>query len=784
MRSDIRSTASACALTALWLVSSTPSLADTLPRPPPPFQGKIDALAPEKSLPDWPKGVKAAAGAPNIVVILLDDVGFSAPSTFGGVAETRTLQALADEGVTYNQFHVTALCSPTRAAALTGRNHHQVGFGQVATFGFPGYNSVWNRDTASIAEVLRQNGYGTAAFGKWHNTPDWEITPAGPFDRWPTSLGFERFYGFFGGAQSQWEPRIYRNTTPVEPARTPEQGYQLVADMADEAIDWLRTQDAVYPDKPVFIWFAPGGQHWPQHVPAEWIAKYRGKFDQGWDKLRAETFARQKKSGVIPKDALLTPRPAELPAWSSLSGDQQRLLARQAEVAAAFLAYTDDNIGRVLREFDSLGRRDNTLVLYIAGDNGGELRGDLEGRDLREANGTNAPLQKRLESIDELGGPRIDNLYSGGWGWADNTPFQYGKGMPSYLGGVRNGLVVSWPRRLKDKHGIRRQFSHITDIVPTLLDVTGIRFPDAVDGVAQVPLEGMSLVPSLLSADAVPAHRVQYFEIGGTRAIYQDGWWAGARNVSKPANASPNGPDLLWSREPFGLRPWELYNLDLDYSQSRNLARRYPDKLRELVGLFDREALRNDLQPLSPPQSRRPSAADGRKIFTYHEGVARIPSNNGPDVTRQSHRIEADIDLHAGSEGVIVADGSRQGGFALYIREGRLVYAANSNGQRTGYIASAQTLPAGRHRVAFEFVAASPTAAAGVSPATPPPQPPGKGKLFVDGQPVGEGDISRITYGPYESLDIGEDLGSPVSSDYTVPYRFNGEILEVKILLQ
>ncbi|RTL37938.1 MAG: arylsulfatase, partial [Rhodocyclaceae bacterium] len=353
-----------------------------LPRPPEPFAGKIDPSR-DKSVPAWPKQAQAPTGAPNVVVVLLDDVGFSAASTFGGVADTPALQDLARNGLSYNQFHVTSLCSPTRAALLTGRNHHEVGFGTVAdsSSGFPGYNSVWAKDTVSVAEVLRQNGYSTSAFGKWHNTPQWEITPAGPFEHWPTSLGFEFFYGFMGGADNQWEPRLYRNTTPVEPKATPEQGYHLTADLADEATRWLRTHEAVYPDKPFFVWFAPGGTHWPHHVPQDWIAKYKGKFDQGWDKLREETFARQKKLGVIPANAELTPRPPELPAWDSLPAEQRRLLAREAEISAAYLAYTDFQVGRLLAEIRAQGKSDNTVVFYIVGDNGAEVSSPLLGRD-------------------------------------------------------------------------------------------------------------------------------------------------------------------------------------------------------------------------------------------------------------------------------------------------------------------------------------------------------------------------------------------------------------------
>ncbi|MEX8518324.1 MAG: arylsulfatase [Leptothrix sp. (in: b-proteobacteria)] len=759
--------------------------ATTLPRPPEPFAGKI-APSNAQSTPAWPKQAQAPKGAPNVVVVLLDDVGFSAPSTFGGVADTPTLQALADKGVSYNQFHVTSLCAPTRAAILTGRNHHEAGFGVVGNAGYPGYNFTWQKDTVSVAEVLRQNGYGTAAFGKWHNTAPWEITPAGPFDHWPTSLGFEFFYGFHGGAENQFEPRIWRNTTPVEPKATPEQGYHFIADMADEATRWLRTQDAVYPDKPFFLWFAPGGTHWPQHVPADWIAKYQGKFDQGWDRLREQTFARQKQRGVIPASAELTPRPPELPAWDSLSADERRLLARQAEVSAAYLAYTDFQIGRVHQAISELGKTDNTLFIYIAGDNGAQITTPLLGRDAQGPDGRSLPLPERLKLLEAFGSDRFDNLYGGAWGWADNTPFQYGKGMPATLGGARNPMVVAWPARIRSHGQIRSQFSHVTDIAPTIFEATSIQPPEVVEGIQQVPFEGRSLLASFDDPKAVVAHTRQYFEMSGHRAIYQDGWWAGSRQVTQ----QPGNP---FSVAPFGQRPWELYNLNEDYSQAHNLAERYPDKVKQLDALFDQEAWRNDVYPLLPDGRGRPNPANGRNVFTYRAGVQRIPSGNGPDVTRRAHRIEADIVVPAqGGDGVLIADGGRWGGFSLYIQNGRLSYAANAYGQVTGEIVASQPLPSGPLKVAFEFVpdalpanAAQVPTASGLTAQPPAPSAPsGIGRLFVNGQPVGEGPIRRIVYSAYESLDIGADLGTPVSPAYRTPFAYAGQLHQVRVELR
>ena len=755
------------------------SAQQVLPRPPEAFAGRI-APGSAQSTPAWPRAAQAPKGAPNVLVVLLDDVGFSASSTFGGVARTDTLQALANEGVSYNQFHVTALCAPTRAAILTGRNHHQAGFGVVGTAGYPGYNFTWQKDTVSVAEVLRQNGYGTAAFGKWHNTAPWEITPAGPFDHWPTSLGFELFYGFHGGAENQYEPRIWRNTTPVEPKATPEQGYHLIADMADEATRWLRTQDAVYPDKPFFLWFAPGGTHWPQHVPADWIAKYKGRFDQGWDKLREETFARQKRLGVIPASAELTPRPPELPAWDSLPEDQRRLLAREAEISAAYLAYTDFQVGRVLQAVRELGKADDTLVLYIAGDNGAQISTPLLGRDAQGPDGRALAVPERLAQLDALGGPRFDNLYGGAWGWADNTPFQYGKGNPSTLGGARNPLVVSWPAGIKARGQVRSQFSHVTDIAPTIFEATGIRPPEVFEGVPQVPLEGHSLLASFNRADAEVAHTRQYFEMSGNRAVYQDGWWAGSRQVSEQAGSPLSQP-------PYGQRAWQLYNLKEDYSQARDLAAQHPDKVRQLEALFDQEARRNDVYPLLPDRRGQPNPANGRSVFTYRAGVQRIPSSLGPDVTRRAHRIEADIVVpERGGDGVLIADGGRWGGFSLYVKDGRLAYTANAHGHVSGQITAGTRLAPGPVKVAFEFQpdAAPAAAEGGRQQATPAPAVPGRGRLFVNGQVVGEAAISKIVYGPYESLDVGADLGSPVSPAYRVPFAYTGRLNQVQVELR
>jgi arylsulfatase len=762
--------------TVAWLgVTGSAKALEVLPKPAKPFKGTID-VSRDKSVPDWPEGPKARSKAPNVVLIMLDDVGFSAATTFGGVAQTPTLEKLAADGLKYNAFHVTALCSPSRAALLTGRNHHQVGHGRVAddAGGYPGYNSVWNKDTVSVAEVLRQNGYSTAAFGKWHNTPTWEISPVGPFDRWPTSLGFEYFYGFLAGFDNQYEPRLYRDTTPVEVTKTPEQGYHLTTDLADDSIRWLHQHDAVAPEKPFFLYLAPSATHWPHHAPQEWIAQYKGKFDQGWDKLRDENFARQKQLGVIPADAALTPRPPELPAWDSLSAGQKQLLSREAEVAAATLAHTDHEIGRVLDAIRIEGQEENTLVFYIVGDNGAAIAGDLEGWGILGVDGKPVSLDERIRRADELGSTRHSNLYSGGWAWAENSPFQYGKGMAAYLGGARNPLVVSWPARIKDKGGLRTQFSHLNDIAPTLFEVAGITFPDEVNGVSQKPLEGVSLAYSFDDAKASTRHRRQYFEMVGQRAIYQDGWWAGSRFQRAGG---------FWNTLPLGFHDWELYNLDQDYSQSRNVASEHPQKVKALEALFDEEARRNMVFPLAPYSKGRPSPADGKTSFTYRDGVARVPSWVLPDLTTRSHTVTADFDLPTTTaEGVIVADGGRWGGFVLYVKKGFLVYEANAFGIQAAKVVSSSALPVGRNHAVVEIVFDAPRPPQG--PVGSLGSGPGSVSLVVNGQPAVAGHLANLVFNYNEALDIGQDLGSAVGFDYRVPFAFGGKVEKVNIELR
>lgn len=727
----------------------------------------------------WPQMPPAPAGAPNVIVILLDDVGFGASSPFGGPAHTPYLDKLAAEGLRYNNFHTAAVSSPTRASLLTGRNHHQVGFGFVAEGGpDPGYNFTWPKSTASIPDVLRRNGYSTAGFGKWHNTPNWELSPAGPFDRWPTGLGFEYFYGFQNGETSQWEPLMVRNTLYVEPPATPDQGYHLTTDITDDAIRWLHTHEAAAPQKPYFLYFAPGATHAPHHVPTEWIAKYRGKFDQGWDKLREDTFTRQKAQAVIPANAELTPRPVELPAWDSLSADQKRLASRQMEVYAAFLEHTDHEVGRLLEAVRTGPNGDNTLVLYVLGDNGGSAEGGILGsdRNLAVMVGASNPLSEQLKSIEELGNEKWDNHYSVAWAWATNTPFQWTKLVAGHFGGSRNGMVVSWPQKLKGHGGeVRSQFGHVNDIAATVYDATGIALPDNVDGVKQLPLEGRSLRPTFTTAGAPTKSRTQYFEVLGNRGIYKDGWMASARHgVSWKMFANDNN---------FGQDRWELYNVAEDFSQARDLADKHPRKLAELKHQFDREAKRNGVLPIRnsvSPETRRnfspPKSFGQAKEFTYYPDQAPLPQLSLPSLMR-AHRFAARIEIPKdGAEGVVVALGGRAGGFSLFVKDSRLVFENNSFNIARDVLVSPDRLPEGSLEVAVVFIPADKGAASWGA---------GTVKMEINGAVVAERELARLATSELnESLDVGKDLRSPVSNAYHAPYAFTGKIQRVRLSLQ
>jgi len=740
------------------------------------FKGVINKTS-TNSTPDWPKNPQAPAGAPNIVLILLDDVGFGATGTFGGAVSTPNLDQLASQGLKYNRFHVTGLCSPTRAALLSGRNHHRAGFGTVVegATGYPGYNGTWRKDTSSLAEVLRRNGYNTAAFGKWHNTPAHEVGPAGPFDHWPTSLGFEYFYGFQFGEQTQYETVLYRNTLPVDQPKTVKQGYHFTTDIVDDSIKWLHTHEAAAPNKPFFLYLAPGATHAPLHVQPEWIVKYKGKFDQGWDKLREETFTRQKQLGVIPADAELTPRPKELPAWDSLTSDQKRIYAHQAEVYAAFLEQTDYEVGRLLKEVQAGPHADNTLILYIVGDNGASAEGGLEGgADFSSFLGLpTKSVPEQLRDYDKLGNAEIDNHYNSAWAWATNTPFQWTKQVASHLGGIRDPLVVSWPARIKEHGALRDQFLHVNDVTPTIYELAGITPPETVDGVKQLPFDGTSFAETLTNPKAVSHHKQQYFEMVGNRGIYKDGWFAGARH-SLPWN-------FLNRNDNYDADTWELYNLDEDYSQAKNLADKYPEKLAELKELFEKEAKANNVYPLAGlPSSKdlfglgqRPSPIAGAKEIVYHSDVERIPNAAAP-LLLGNHRIKARVTVPAkGAEGVLIAQGERQGGFSLYIKDGHLVYENNFYNRIHETIRSEEPVPTGEVELVYEYTKADAKPFGG-----------GTGRLFINGKKVAEAPLKRVgTPSYFGTLGIGRQNGGSLSAAYEAPFAYTGTLDTVTVTL-
>lgn len=727
----------------------------------PAFNGRIGFSA-EDSIPDWLQPIQAPQGVPNVVLILLDDVGFGATSTFGGLVDTPELDSLAVQGLRYNRFHVPALCSPTRAALLSGRNDHRAGFGQImeATKGFPGYNGLWRKDTATVADVLRRNGYSTAAFGKWHNTPYSEITPVGPFDRWPIGLGFEYFYGFMGGADSHWEPsRLYRNTTAVEAYATPEQGYHLTTDITNDAINWVRTHQSLAPDKPYFLYFATGATHSPHHVPKEWIERYRGRFQQGWDKMREETFVRQKNVGVIPADAVLTPRPKELRAWSALSEYQQRVSAREMEVFAAFLSHTDHEIGRLLDTVQQGPQGDNTLILYIVGDNGAEGYGQMD--------------EKWLERDPDKFGSKLarhSNMYTVEWAWATNTPFPWTKFVASHLGGTRDPLVISWPAHIKNAGGLRSQYTHVNDVAATLYEVTGVALPSLVDGVKQQALDGTSLAYTFDDPDAPSRHRLQIFEQAGNRSIYKEGWLAGARHM------------LPWTplqHQDFRQDRWELYNLDRDFSQAHDLANEYPKKLKELQAAFDNEAKKNNVYPLLNmyPLNLRGSnqTKAGKREYTYYPGMPRIPASVAPQFGEHNHVITAYLDIpNGGAQGVILSFGGRMGGFVLYVKDGNLVYENQAVwGSVRDVIHADLPISRGKLVVGCEFVRTKSESNSGII------------RLYINGRQVAEKLLAKVAPDSYMgTLGIGQAFGSPVSSKFLPPFQFTGTLERLTVRLQ
>lgn len=764
---------------ALFALVSVPSLAlaqDVLPRPDEPFKGHIGRTA-KDSTADFPRDVQAPEGAPNVLLVLIDDAGFGASSTFGGPVPTPTLDRVAEAGLRYTQFHTTALCSPTRAALLTGRNHHSASTGVVMEMGtgFPGYSSLKSRSVGTFAEVLRQNGYNTAWYGKNHNVPDWQSSQAGPYDLWPTGLGFEYFYGFIGADANNWNPGLFEGTKPIEPPHD-DPNYHLDEDMADNAIARIRLLHAMAPDKPWLVYFAPGTSHAPHHAPREWISRFEGQFDQGWDKVREETFARQVEMGIVPANTRLTPRPEVIEAWDSLDADRKKVYARMMEVYAAALSHVDHHIGRIVDAIDEMGELDNTLIIYIMGDNGASAEGTPQGllNEMAILNNIPEDFGQILERAEELGSPMTYNHYPVGWAHAMDTPFKWTKQVASHFGGTRNGVAISWPARIKDTGAIRTQFHHVIDIAPTILEAADVEFPAALNGVPQKPVEGVTMSYSFDDANAPSTRRTQYFEMLGNRGIYNDGWMA--------STTPPVLPWVMGQSPDLDAYEWELYNVTEDFSQAENLADTNPDKLRELQDLFWIEAARYDVLPLDNSKVERfdvrlrPSLTRGRSVFTYYSGMTRIPEGAAPDLKNRSWKIAADVEIpEGGADGVIATQGGRFNGWGLYLLDGKPVFHYNLAGVQRFEIAGAEPLPAGRHAVIVDFEYDGGGIGQG-----------GTVTISVGEEPVAQGRIDR-TYAFRvsldETLDIGEDTGTPVSEDYKVPFRFSGTLNRVLVRL-
>ncbi len=748
---------------------------DVLPRPEQPFAGRI-GITTQDSVKDFPKEVEAPKGAPNILVILTDDVGFGASSTFGGPIPTPTMDRLAKAGLRYTEFHTTALCSPTRAALLSGRNHHSVATGVImeAGTGFPGYNTLMPKSDGTFAEVLKQNGYNTAWYGKNHNVPDWHGSQAGPFGLWPTGLGFEYFYGFIGGDTNQWSPALVENIKPIEPPHDVKD-YFFDDDMADHAIDRIRMLHSVAPQKPWLVYYATGTAHAPHHAPKEWIAKFKGKFDQGWDTVREETLARQKQLGVVPARTKLTERSAGIPAWDSLDADHKKVAAHMMEVYAAALSHADDQMGRLLDAIDELGELDNTLVIYIQGDNGASAEGGENGllNEMTFFNNIREDFAEVLRRMDELGGPNTFNHYPIGWAHAMDTPFQWTKQVASHFGGTRNGMVISWPARIKDKGGIRTQFHHVIDLYPTILEAVGVESPSVLNGVPQAPIEGVSMAYTFADAKAPSRHRTQYFEMLGNRAIYNDGWVAATTPPTPPWASLAGDVGVLDYK-------WELYDVAEDFSEADDLAAKEPARLRQLQDLFLAEAARHNVLPLDNSKverldtANRPSLTRGRNVFTYYPGAVRIPEGAAPDVKNKSFHIAAGVEVpEGGAEGMLLTQGGRFGGWGFYVLGGKPVFCYNLAAVERYCATGKDALTPGKHNVEMDFEYDGPGLGKG-----------GTATLLVDGKPAGDVKLARtlaFRMSLDETLDCGEDTGTPVSEDYRVPFRFTGRIGKVAV---
>jgi arylsulfatase len=723
-----------------------------------------------------PRSAGVAASTPrppNVLLVLLDDAGYGQTSTFGGLIPTPTLDSLAASGLRFTRFHVAALCSPTRASLLTGRNNHAVGMGTITNWSSdaPGYNASIPRSAAMLSEILRQHGYATASIGKWHLIPDPETTPAGPFDHWPTGQGFDYFYGFLGGETDQWHPEVVENTTPTRLVPPPgrEDDYTLTEELGTRARNWILKQAALAPDRPMFLYMAPGATHAPLQAPRRWIEPFRGKFDMGWDEYRKVVFDRQKALGVIPPDAELTPRPPEIPAWESLDPDRRKVAARLMEVFAGMMAQVDHEVGRVLDALRETGQLENTLVIYIAGDNGASLEGSLDGTDnvMELVNGMQTPASDVLAHIDDVGGPSSNPHYPVGWAWAGNTPFQWGKRLASHLGGTRNPMVVSWPGHIVGAGQTRAHYQHVIDVFPTVLAAAGIEHPQTVNGVVQQPVDGTSFLDVLSNPSAPERRTRQYSEMHGNRSIYDNGWLASARSGVLPWGPPPSGPEPAW----------ELYDLSRDYSQARNVAAQHPDKLQEMKRLFDEVAAQNKVLPLDPRFGERahpnPPPPGGRPFHTFYPGAVQLFDATAPGTRNRTHTITAYLDLpSADTNGVVVADGGLSSGYALYLKDGRPTYTYNYFRREVTTIAGRDRLPQGKVRLDLQFVY----------------EGGGEGKaatvtLLVNGAAVDRARLERTVPKIYtydESFDVGQDTATAVGP-YTAPFMFGGTIERVEI---
>ena len=756
---------------------------DHLPIPDQPYAGPVyeDAKDPNATFPPI-EPLRPPAGAPNVLIVLLDDVGFAASSAFGGPCSTPVAERLAADGLKFNRFHTTALCSPTRQALLTGRNHHTVGMGgvtEIATSA-PGYNSIRPRSCAPLAETLKLNGYSTAQFGKCHEVPVWETSPAGPFDAWPTGGGgFEYFYGFVAGETNQYNPSIYEGTSPVEPEKTPEEGYHFTEDMTDRAITWIRQQKALMPDKPFFVYYAPGATHAPHHVAPEWSAKYKGLFDQGWDALREEILARQKELGVVPPECVLTARPEEIPAWDDMPDDLKPVLSRQMEVYAGFLEHTDHHIGRLVDALDDLGVLEDTLVYYIIGDNGASAEGTIQGsfNELMMLNGASAleTTEFMVSRIDDFGTPKAYNHYAVGWAHAMDTPYQWTKQVASHWGGTRNGTIVHWPNGIKTKGEVRAHFHHVIDVAPTVLDAAGVPEPKMVHGVTQKAIEGVSMRYAFDDAAAAERRPTQYFEMFCNRGVYDKGWTAVTRHST---------PWVMTELPPFADDTWELYDTNTDWSQAHDLAAEVPEKLEELKALFMEEARKYNVLPLDDRRVERfNSDLAGRPVLVKGSaqllfgGMERLSEHAVINIKNKSHAVTAEVEVpEGGADGVIISQGGAFAGWSLYVKNGKPKYCYNLFGVRHFYVEGETEIQPGTHQVRIEFDYDGGGLGKG-----------GTVSLYLDGDKTGEGRVEGtvpMLFSGDETCDVGSDTASPVSDDYTVQgSRFTGTIGWVQIEL-